>query len=76
MHLIEMMWGGLGGMGSGTILLKMCFMFFLVGLFWVSCEFAKHVITVGSKLLTDAMRYLAVMVRGWPEGSDKHSEDK
>ncbi|QEM68506.1 hypothetical protein FO488_10210 [Geobacter sp. FeAm09] len=77
MHLIEIMWNGLGGMGSGTVVLKMCFMLFLVGLLWVAGEFAKHVVTVGSRLVTDALRYLAVMVRGWPEGTEsKRSEDK
>ena len=70
MHLIEMIWNGLGGVGSGAMLLKICFMLFLVVLFWIICEFAKHIISVGSILLTDAMRYLAVMVRGWPEGSE------
>lgn len=77
MHLIEMIWNGLGGMGSGTMLLKLGFMLFLVALFWITCEFAKHIITVGSKLVTDALRYLAVLVRGWPEGSeDAHSGRK
>jgi hypothetical protein len=70
MHLIEMIWNGLGGVGPGAMLLKICFMFFLVVLFWIIFEFAKHIITVGSRLLTDAMRYLAVLVRGWPEGSE------
>jgi len=77
MHLIEMIWNGLGGLGSGTILLKICFMLFLAGLFWITCEFARQVITVGSRLITDTMRYLAVMVRGWPEGSEnKRSDDR
>lgn len=70
MHLIEAIWNGLGGVGSVAMLLKMGFMLFLVALFWVACDFAKHLITVGSKLLTDAMRYLAVVVRGWPEGAE------
>ena len=70
MHLIEMIWNGLGGVGPGVMLLKICFMLFLVLLFWTICELAKHIITVGSGLLTDAMRYLAVVVRGWPEGSE------
>lgn len=70
MHLLEMIWSGLGGVGSGAMLLKTCFMLFLAVLFWIICEFAKHIITVGSRLLTDAMGYLAVMVRGWPQGSE------
>ena len=70
MHLIEMIWNGLGGVGPGVMLLKICFMLFLVLLFWTICELAKHIITVGSGLLTDAMRYLAIVVRGWPEGSE------
>jgi hypothetical protein len=75
MHLIEMIWTGLGGQGSEAILLKMCFMLFLGGLFWIICEFAKHIVSVGFNLLTDAMRYLAIMVRGWPGGSeDKRPE--
>ncbi|MDR3581627.1 MAG: hypothetical protein P4L44_16830 [Oryzomonas sp.] len=77
MHLIEMIWNGLGGVGPGPMVLKICFMLFLVVLFWISCEFAKHIITVGSGLLTDAMRYLAVVVRGWPVGSEgERSEGK
>jgi len=77
MHLIEMIWNGLGGVGPQAMLLKMGFMLFLASLFWITCEFAKHLITVGSKLLTDAMRYLAIVVRGWPEGSeDEHSKGK
>ena len=67
MHFIEMIWNGLGGMGSGTMLLKLSFMLVLVAVFWIICELAKHIITVGSKLATDVMRYLAVLVRGWPE---------
>ena len=70
MHLIEMIWNGLGGVGPGVMLLKICFMLFLALLFWTICELAKHIITVGSGLLRDAMRYLAVVVRGWPEGSE------
>jgi hypothetical protein len=70
MHLIDMIWNGLGGVGHGAMLLKMSFMLFLVALFWITCEFARHVITLGSKLVSDALRYLAVMVRGWPEGSE------
>ena len=71
MHLIEMIWNGIGGMGYGTMFLKLSFMLLLVTLFWIICEFAKHIITVGSKLATDAMRYLAVLVRGWPEESEE-----
>ena len=71
MHLIEMIWNGLGGVGPQAMLLKLGFMLFLVVVFWIACEFAKHIITVGSKLVTDAMRYLAVAVRGWPEGSEE-----
>lgn len=70
MRLIEMIWNGLGGVGPGAMLLKICFMLFLVVLFWILCEIAKHIITVGSRLITDAMRYLAVVVRGWPEGPE------
>ena len=71
MRLIEMIGNGLGGVGHEALLLKICYMFFLVTLFWITCEFAKHLITVGFKLLTDAMRCLAVAVRGWPEGSEE-----
>jgi hypothetical protein len=71
MHLIETIWNGLGGVGSTAMLLKMGYMLFLAVLFWIICEFAKHIITVGFKLMTDALRYLAVIVRGWPEGSEE-----
>lgn len=74
MHFIEMIWSGLNGMGSGTMFLKLSFMLVLVALFWITCELVKHIITVGSKLATDVMRYLAVVVRGWPkELDDTHS---
>lgn len=75
MRLLEMIWNGLGGVGSAAMLLKICFMLFLAVLLWIVCEFARHIITVGSGLLTDALRYLAVMVRGWPEGSE-HERSK
>ncbi|GFE61807.1 hypothetical protein [Geobacter sp. AOG2] len=71
MHLIEMIWNGLGGVGPQAMVLKICFMLFLVALFWIICEFAKHIITVGARFLTDALRYLAVVVRGWPEGPEE-----
>jgi hypothetical protein len=75
MHLIEMIWTGLGGQGSGAILLKICFMLFLGSLFWITCEFAKHIVSVGSNPLTEVMRYLTIMVRGWPEGSEEKRPD-
>jgi|GEM_PF-1364045 len=76
MHMIEMIWNGLGGIGPGAMILKICYMLFLALLFWIMCEFAKHVITVGSRLLTDTMRYLAVLVRGWPEKPEEDSSQK
>ena len=70
MHLLEMIWNGLSGLGPGTMLLKLSFMLVLMGIFWITCELTKHIITVGSKLATDALRYLTILVRGWPEESD------
>lgn len=71
MQIIQMVWNGIGGLGAGTVLLKGLFILVLGGMFWVLCELIKFVINVFSRLAGDGMRYLAVVVRGWPkEGED------
>ncbi len=75
MQLIQMVWNGIGGLGTGTVVLKGVFILVLGGVFWILCELAKYVIAVFARLAVDGLRYLAVMVRGWPkEGTDV--EDK
>ncbi len=75
MQLIQMIWNGTGGLGTGTVLLKAVFILVLGGVFWILCELVKYAIGIFAKLAVDALRYLAVMVRGWPKEGDD-AEDK
>lgn len=71
MQLIQMIWNGIGGLGTGTVILKALFILVLGGVFWILCELVKYVINVFAKLAVDGLRYVAVVARGWPkEGAD------
>jgi hypothetical protein len=71
MQLIQMIWNGIGGLGTGTVVLKALFILVLGGVFWILCELVKYVINVFAKLAVDGLRYVAVVARGWPkEGVD------
>lgn len=71
MQIISMVWNGINGLGVGTIFLKGLFIVALTAIFWVLCELVKYMVNVFAKLVVDAFRYLAIMIRGWPkEGED------
>lgn len=67
MQLIQMIWNGIGGLGTGTVVLKALFILVLGGVFWILCELVKYVIDVFAKLAVDGLRYVAVVARGWPK---------
>lgn len=76
MQLILMIWNGISGLGSGTVALKALFMLVLGALFWMLCEMVKFIINVFAKLAVDALRYLAIVVRGWPKESENAEEKR
>jgi hypothetical protein len=67
MSIILMIWNGISGLGSGTVILKGIFIMALTSIFWALCELAKHIVTVFAKMVVDALRHLTIMVRGWPK---------
>jgi hypothetical protein len=71
MQFLQVIWNGIGGLGSGTVILKALYLLFLGAVFWMICELAKHTINVLAKLAVDALRYLAIIVRGWPKNSEE-----
>lgn len=77
MQLLQMIWNGISGLGAGTVILKALFIIFLGAVFWMLCELVKYMVNIFSKLAVDALRYLAIVVRGWPrnvEGSEEGRE--
>ena len=76
MQIAQMIWNGISGLGIGTVALKALFILFLGAVFWMSCELLKHAINVFAKLVVDALKYLAIAVRGWPKDSDNTGIDK
>ena len=70
MQILEMIWSGIGGLGSGTVLLKALYILVLGAVFWTLCEMFKYIVNVFAKLAVDALRYLAIMVRGWPKDAE------
>jgi hypothetical protein len=76
MQIIQMIWNGIGGLGAGTVVLKSLFIMFLGAVFWMLCELVKFVINVFAKLAVDALRYLAIVVRGWPKDMENIEEKK
>jgi hypothetical protein len=71
MQLLQMIWNGISGLGPGTVLLKALYILFLGALFWMICELAKHMVSVFAKLAVDGLRYLAIVVRGWPKNAEE-----
>ncbi|GFE57097.1 hypothetical protein [Geobacter sp. AOG1] len=74
MQFLQMIWNGISGLGPGTVILKALYLLFLVAVFWMICELAKHVVNVLAKLAVDALRYLAIVVRGWPKNTEEFDE--
>jgi hypothetical protein len=71
MQVLQMIWNGIGGLGPGTVILKALFIIFLGAVFWMLCELAKYMVNVFAKLAVDALRYLAIVVRGWPKNTEE-----
>ncbi len=71
MQVLQMIWNGIGGLGSGTVILKALFIIFLAAVFWMFCELVKYVANILAKLAVDAMRYLAIVARGWPKNTEE-----
>jgi hypothetical protein len=70
MQIIQMIWNGISGLGPGTVLLKALYILVLGGIFWILCEMVKYIVNVFAKLAVDALRYLAIVVRGWPKDAE------
>jgi hypothetical protein len=76
MQLLKMIWDGINGLGPGTVILKALYILFLGALFWMICELAKHMVNVFAKLAVAALRYLSIVVRGWPKNTEEGEEGK
>jgi len=76
LQLLQMIWNGISGLGPGTVILKALFIIFLGAVFWMFCELVKYVVNVFSKLAVEALRYLAIAVRGWPKAEEKDDEGR
>jgi hypothetical protein len=75
MQIFTMIWSGINGHGAGTIFLKGLFIIALAGIFWITCELAKHLVNVFAKLIVEGLRYLAIMARGWPKQDDEKKKE-
>ncbi len=71
MQVLQMIWNGIAGLGAGTVLLKALFIIFLMAVFWMICELVKFLANILAKLVVQGMRYLAVVVRGWPKNTEE-----
>jgi hypothetical protein len=76
MQFIQLIWNGIGGLGAGTVLLKALFILVFGAVFWMVCELLKYLFELFSKLAVDALRYLAIIARGWPKEEQKGEEKK
>ncbi len=74
MQFLQMIWSGTANLGAGTVILKALFIVLLGAVFWMLCELIKYLANVMSKLAVDALRYLAIAVRGWPTGGEEDAE--
>ncbi len=75
MQLMQMIWNGINGLGAGTVVLKGLFILVLCAIFWMVCELVKYMTEILAKLAVDALRYLAVLARGWPK-EDENAQEK
>ena len=76
MQFLQMIWNGISGLGPGTVILKAVYILFLGAVFWMTCELVKHIVNVFAKLAVDALRYLAIAVRGWPRNPEEGEEGR
>jgi len=75
-QLLQMIWNGISGLGAGTVILKALYIIFLGAIFWMICELVKYMVNILSKLAVNALRYLAIVVRGWPKNVEEDEEGK
>jgi len=75
-QLLQMIWNGISGLGAGTVILKALYIIFLGAVFWMICELFKYMVNILSKLAVDALRYLTIVVRGWPKNVEEDEEGK
>jgi hypothetical protein len=76
MQFILTIWNGIGGLGAGTVLLKALFILVCGAVFWMVCELVKYLFDLLSKLAVEALRYIAIIARGWPKEGEKGEEKK
>ena len=76
MQIIQMIWNGISGLGPGTVLLKALYILVLGAIFWTLCEMFKYIVNVIAKLAVDALRYLAIVVRGWPKDAESTVDNR
>ncbi len=76
MQILLMIWNGISGLGAGTVILKALFILVLGAIFWMLCELLKYLVNVFAKLVVDALRYLAIAVRGWPKNAECAEEGR
>jgi hypothetical protein len=76
MQFLQMIWNGISGLGPGTVILKALYLLFLGAVFWMTCELAKHMVNVLAKLAVDALRYITIVVRGWPKNAEEVEEGR
>jgi uncharacterized protein involved in cysteine biosynthesis len=62
------------GFRKDPVILKALYIMLLGALFWMICELVKHMVNVLAKLIVAALRYLAIVVRGWPKNSEEGEE--
>jgi hypothetical protein len=74
LHFFQTLWDGIGGLGIGTVILKGLFIVVLGAAFWVICELVKYIVKIFSKLAVEVLRYLAVLVRGWPQNAEEEKD--
>lgn len=73
-RLLQMIWDGTAGLGVGTVILKALFILVLGAVFWVACELVKYLVNIISKFAVEALRYLAIAIRGWPKNAAEEDE--
>jgi hypothetical protein len=71
MQFLQMIWNGTANLGAGTVILKALFIILLGAVFWMLCELVKYLANVMSKLAVNALRYLAIAIRGWPTNGEE-----
>lgn len=74
MQIVLMIWNGISGLGNGTVILKGLFILVLGAIVWMLCELVKYMMNVFARLAVDALRYLAIVARGWPQKEENTAD--